>query len=63
MKKYAIQIGLVLLAFAVLAGAAYLGPLIMRVFPNASYRFVLFFLLIILISNILAKIAYKYFEI
>lgn len=63
MKKYAAQIGLILLAFFVMAVTVYLVPVIMRVFPNVSYRFVLIFLLIILVSNILAKIAYKYFEI
>lgn len=62
MKKYAIQIGLILLSFAVVAGVAYITPHILRLFPNPSYQFVLFFLLIILTSNVLAKIAHKYFE-
>lgn len=63
MKKYLAQVGLVLLSFVVIVGAVYLTPLVFTTFPNASYRFVLFFLLLILVSNVLAKIAYKYFEI
>lgn len=63
MKRFATQVGLVLLSFAIVGGVAYLAPKIMTEFPNASYRFVLFFLLIILASNVLSKIAYKYFEI
>lgn len=63
MKKYLAQVGLVLLSLAVIAGAAYITPLVLTTFPNASYRFVLFFLLLILVSNVLAKIVYKYFEI
>lgn len=63
MKKYASQVGLILLAFAALALSLYVAPQIMKIFPSASYRFVLFFLLLIVTSNVLAKIAYKYFEI
>lgn len=63
MKKYAAQVGLVLLALGVVALAIYAVPQVLRFFPNASYRFVLFFLILIFISNLLAKIAYKYFEI
>lgn len=62
MKKHAIQFGLILLFLVVAAGTVYLAPLILKMFPNGSYRFVFFFLIVILSSNILAKIAYKYFE-
>ena len=62
MKKYLAQVGLVLFSFAVIVGTVYITPLVLTTFPNASYRFVLFFLLLILVSNVLAKIAYKYFE-
>jgi hypothetical protein len=63
MKRYAIQVGLILLALAVSAGAIYIIPKILHFFPSGSYRFVLFFLLLILMSNILSKISYKYFEV
>lgn len=63
MKKFAAQVGLILLSFAVISGAVYVLPMVLQVFYNTSYRFVIFFLLLILLSNILAKIAYKYFEI
>lgn len=63
MKKYLAQIGLIFLALAVVAATLYVGPLIMKAFTNVSYKFVLIFLLLIVVSNILAKIAHKYFEI
>lgn len=62
MKKYVTQVSLILLALTVVAATIYLAPRVTTIFPNASYRFVLFFLLLILMSNILAKIVYKYFE-
>lgn len=62
MKKHAIQFGLILLFLAVIAGTVYLAPLIFKMYPNGSYRFVLFFLAVILSSNLLAKIAYMYFD-
>ena len=63
MKKYIAQVGLILLALGIVAGVVYLIPVIMEMFSNASYKFVLIFILLILFSNILAKIIYKYFEI
>jgi membrane protein implicated in regulation of membrane protease activity len=63
MKKYIAQLGLILLAFAMVAGALYLVPFIMGAFSSVSYKFVLVFIFLIIFSNLLAKIVYKYFEI
>jgi uncharacterized membrane protein YfcA len=61
MKRYAMQqSALILLALSIIAGAIYGAPFIMSILPNVSYKFVLFFLIVILLSNILAKIIYVY---
>jgi hypothetical protein len=60
MKKYIIQPGLVLLFLLVLGGTIYIVPILFEMLDKVAYKFVLLFLLFILVSNILAKIAYKY---
>lgn len=60
MKHITEQSGLVLLAFAVIGITAYLMPLMLDLFQNVSYRFVIMFLVLVLASNILAKIARRF---
>lgn len=60
MKKLFLQPLLVLLFLAVAGVTAYLVPILLRFLENNSLRYILLFLLLILSSNILAKIATKY---
>jgi hypothetical protein len=61
MKRFAIQEPmLILLALGVVAGIIYISPTIFGMLPNVPYRMVLFFLVMILTSNILAKIVRVY---
>lgn len=60
LKSDATHYGLVFLGILVVAITMRLAPLIFDMLPNASYRFVLLFLLIIVASNVLAKLAVKY---
>lgn len=60
MRHSALQAGLVLLGFAVVGVTVYALPLLLEFFQSVSYRFVLIFLVIVLASNILAKIACRF---
>jgi hypothetical protein len=60
MKKQILQPILILLFLATAGAMAYAVPIVLRVLENNSLRFILLFLLLILASNILAKIAKKY---
>lgn len=51
---------LILLALGVIAGMVYISPTIIGLLPNVPYKMVLFFLIIIVTSNILAKLVYIY---
>lgn len=52
--------GLVVLAILIVAAVLYVAPLILDLLPNVSYKYVLFFLVLIVASNVLAKISAKY---
>lgn len=60
MKRFIRQIYLVFLFLGVLLTLAYFIPYAWGISSNVSYQFVIFFLLLILGSNLLAKIAYVY---
>ncbi len=61
MKRLAIKEPiLVLLALSVLAGIIYISPTVISLLPNVPYRMVLFFLIVIITSNILAKLVHVY---
>jgi len=60
MKKQFLQPVLVLLFLAVIGVATYVIPLTLKALHNTSYKFVILFLLLIVASNILSKIAIKY---
>lgn len=60
MKVIFQQVYLVFLFLGVILALAYFVPFVWNLSPNISYRFVLIFLLLIVGSNLLAKIAYKY---
>lgn len=60
MKQYANYLYFIFLGLGTIGVIAYLIPIVWNASSNASYRFVLFFLLLILGSNAMAKIAYKY---
>lgn len=59
-KNYIIPVSLILLALAIIAGSIYLTPILFTTLDKLSYRFVLIFLLFIISSNLLAKIARTY---
>lgn len=57
MKDFALrEPALILLAIGVLAAMVYISPTIIGMLPNVPYKMVLFFLIVIFTSNILAKI-------
>lgn len=60
MKRFVRQIYLVFLFLGVVFALAYFIPYVWDLSSNVSYQFVLFFLLLILGSNLLSKIAYAY---
>jgi membrane protein implicated in regulation of membrane protease activity len=60
MKNYVAQPGLVLLALGIIAIVAYALPLLLDLFASVPYKFVLFFLVIVAASNVLAKMALRY---
>jgi hypothetical protein len=60
MKKVILQPVLVLLFLAVIGLLVYIIPLALSLLTHSSYKFVTLFLLLIIGSNILAKIATTY---
>jgi hypothetical protein len=60
MKKYILQPILILLFLAVAGATVYVAPIVLRFLENNSLRFIILFLLLILASNVLARIAKKY---
>jgi hypothetical protein len=51
---------LILLALGVLAVIVYISPTVIGLLPNVPYRMVLFFIIVIITSNVLAKITQVY---
>lgn len=51
---------MVLLAVLIVAVVFYIAPIILQFFPNVSYRYVLFFLILITASHLLAKVSRAY---
>lgn len=62
MKQNILHIYLIVFAATTVVGTFLLIPWVLTVFSNTSYRFLMLFLMIILVSNLLAKIAYYYIE-
>ena len=60
MKKIFLQSWLVLLFLVALGITAYALPLVWQILGDTSFKFVGLFLVLILSSNILAKIAVKF---
>lgn len=60
LKENAPQIGIILLGFAVIAGTLSFLPRMLELLYNVSYKFVLIFLVIVVVSNILAKLTCRY---
>jgi hypothetical protein len=60
MKKYILQPILVLLFLAVVGMTGYAIPLVFQMLDNSSLKFVVLFLVLIVSSNVLSRIATKY---
>lgn len=61
-KGYTAAVGLIILALSMIALVVFLVTYFYSMFDNTSYKFIIIFLLIIILSNILAKIAHKYIQ-
>lgn len=60
MKKILLQSWFVILFLVALGVTAYVTPMVWQVLAETSFKFVGLFLVLILASNILAKIAVKF---
>ncbi len=53
---------MIILGGVLLVGAAYIMRLFFTLFEHTSYQFVMLFLLLIFVSNLLAKISMEYVD-